>query len=727
MVYGEPSESNRSVIGFDTLTLPGQGASIDLAIDSGRMTATMPLKVRQHEGPDPSLVLRLAIYRPGWPSSSPEQRRRALYAVANVVFRAQDLILAALGPETLSTMNVWIEDAGAANGTEAASAPVPLYGVRPGPSGLSLWPPLETRRSLTVGGRIWSLHFRGHPAHADPLVWILPLAVFAAGLAITTLLVGLLASLKQTGQRARQMALTMTEQLQQNESRLQAIAQAVPDLLFVLDEEGRYIEVHGGQDELLASPKPTLLGHTLQEMLPPEVAQACMISLVRALASHQLQTVSYALNTPAGPISFEARLFEMATRVNGKRCVVVVARDITERSRVEENLRVTQKLESLGVLAGGIAHDFNNLLTAILGNLNLAQGQLQTEAKAGPYLHRVETAVLRAAELAHQMLAYSGRGTFTVASLDLNQVVNEMTELLSVSISKKATLHFELSPGLAPILADAAQIQQVVMNLVTNASEALEDRGGTIAIRTCLRLLDQAYLERNLPTQALEPGPYIALTVADSGCGMDPETLARIFDPFFTTKSTGRGLGLSAMLGILRGHRAGIRIDSEAGAGSTFQVLFPAAPAAPQSGLAQSPGSVACPLLAGTVLVVDDEPLIRTTISNLLETMGMQVIQAGDGLEALERHAEHGRRIDLVLMDITMPRMDGNQAFLALRQRDPELPVILCSGFTILEMAPPPPGTRPATFMQKPYRIGDLKQALQCALQERPLADKEPV
>jgi PAS domain S-box-containing protein len=723
VAYGEPPEANGTTIGFDTLSMPGQAASLDLAVASGHLVASAPMKARQYDGPDPCLVLRLAVYRPGLPAATPEQRRLSVYGVINGVFRAQDLIQAALGMATRSRMKVWIEDVGAAQAGTQASVPVFLYGEPFAPQASwsdRLWSPPQIERTHTVGGRIWRLHFRAHPARADLLDWLLPLGVLAAGLAVTFLLSRMLSSLNQTERRARTLASRMTEELQQNEARLQAIAQAVPDLLFVLDEDGRYVEVHGGQEDLLAAPRPELLGRSVTEVLPPEVAQLCLDSLGQALASHSLQTIGYGLATPSGLKTFEGRLMEMGTRMNGKRCVVILTRDITERVRAEENLRMTQKLESLGVLAGGIAHDFNNLLTAILGNLNLAQVRVGPEAAAAPYLHRVETAVLRAAELAHQMLAYSGRGTFTVSLQDLNQLVGEMTELLSVSISKNVQLRFDLAPDLPPILADAIQVQQVVMNLVTNASEAMAEGAGTISVATGLVHLDLAHLGTFHPTQALAPGRYVTLTVVDTGCGMDAPTLDRIFDPFFTTKSTGRGLGLSAMLGILRGHGAGIAIASVPGGGSTFRVCFPAA--APKESVPQPALALheAIRDLQGTILVVDDEATLRATVANLLDTLGLQVVEAADGVEALERLADPAHPIDLVLMDITMPRMDGNQAFLELRKQDPDLPVILCSGFTIQEMAAPPAGTRPAAFLQKPYRLRELQGALQRALQGRP-------
>ena len=723
VAYGEPGTLNRDLLGTDTLTRPGQRAALDLAIDSGQMVASRPVQVIQHEGPDPGIVLRYPVYRGRQPGSA-QERRKALYGVINAVCRAQDMIQSALAEGTLKNLSLWIEDSGSSiPGGEPVRGPLPLYGT-PFPARPTLGAILrghhERAECLEVGGRIWTLHCRANRAFLGEQEWLLPLGILTAGLVMSALLSGLVHSVALTGQRARHLAWRMTERLQQNESRLQAIAAAVPDLLFVVDEDGRYLEAYGHQEELLTVQKGQLLGHTVDEVLPPEVARTCMDGIREALATHQLQTVCYNLTTPGGRGTFEAHLMEMAAPQLGKRCVVALIRDITERSRAEENLRRSQKLESLGVLAGGIAHDFNNLLTAILGNLNLAQLHVPADSQAAPLLNRVETTVLRAAELAHQMLAYSGRGAFTVALLDLNQVVGEMADLLAVSISKKATLNLDQAQDLLPILADGAQLQQVVMNLVTNASEALGDKDGAITLRTGTETLDRAFLAAHCPAQGLEPGRYVTLVVTDTGCGMDGATLGRIFDPFFTTKSTGRGLGLSAMLGILRGHGAGISIESRPGLGSSFRIFFPAADPQESLAVAQAPEAAPPRALRGTILVVDDEPVVRATAMGIVKTLGLRVLGAADGVEALDVYRRHREEITLVFMDITMPRMDGNEAFLAIRDLDPQLPVILCSGFTVQEAVQAPAGTRPADFLQKPYRIADLKRTLQRALQGAP-------
>jgi len=392
----------------------------------------------------------------------------------------------------------------------------------------------------------------------------------------------------------------------------------------------------------------------------------------------------------------------------------LVRRDITELKRAEANLRQAQKMESLGLLAGGIAHDFNNLLTAMLGNLSLAQNELARGGSAGSYLENIEKTVLKASELTRQMLAYSGRGQYQVAPQDLNQVVQETAQLLEVSISKKIDLRFNLAPELSTFDGDVVQIQQVVMNLVTNASDAIGDAEGSITISTQSKTLDDAYIASTFPTQNLRPGAYVVLEVSDTGCGMNKEVLARIFDPFFTTKKTGRGLGLSAMLGILRSHGAGIKIYTEEGRGSSFKIFFPAHAERASIPKAVKPEGPA--RFTGTALLVDDEPVILESTAAIMSALGFKVITAIDGLDALAKFEAEPDRIDLALMDLTMPRMNGDEAFRRMHEIRPELPVILCSGYSEMDIAQEVGRHGPAAFLQKPYLLKDLKQALHACL-----------
>ncbi len=392
-------------------------------------------------------------------------------------------------------------------------------------------------------------------------------------------------------------------------------------------------------------------------------------------------------------------------------------RDLRERKRVEDErlhleqqLLHAQKLESLGVLAGGIAHDFNNILTSIIGNTDLALLHLEPDSPVKDKLERIEQGAVRAADLARQMLAYSGKGQLAIDILDLNRLVEDTLHMLEVSISKKAVLHLDLHQPLPWVEGDATQLRQVLMNLVINASEAIGDQSGVIALSTGCMVCSRPYLKDVWLDENLQEGTYVFLEVADTGCGMGKETLSRIFDPFFTTKFAGRGLGMAAVLGIVRGHKGAIKIHSEPGKGTTFKILLPAGPLLAELA-AQAPPAEAW-RGSGTILLVDDEETVRTVGAELLEEMGFQVLTAEDGGQALEVYRQHPD-IRLVLLDLTMPRMDGEQAFRELRQMDPQVQVILASGFSEYEVNQKFTGKGLVAFVQKPYRLAGLREALQ--------------
>jgi PAS domain S-box-containing protein len=399
---------------------------------------------------------------------------------------------------------------------------------------------------------------------------------------------------------------------------------------------------------------------------------------------------------------------------HGEPSNIVVAHDITERKRaeverleLEARIQHTQKLESLGVLAGGIAHDFNNLLMGVLGNASLALLDLPPESTVRGSVKRIETAAHRASDLTKQLLAYSGKGRFVVQYLDLSKVVEEMVHLLKTVISKKATLRFDFAPKLPSIEADATQMRQVVMNLITNASDALGEAAGIITIRTGVVDVDAGYLAGTYLDEDLDPGEYVYLEVADTGCGMDVEAIRKIFDPFYTTKFTGRGLGLAAVLGIVRGHHGAIDVDSEPGQGSCFKVLFPRA-APDHLPEARQRDEVETWRGSGAVLVVDDEETVRSVASLVLERYGFEVMTANDGEEAVEVYKEHRDRIRLVLLDMTMPRMGGEETFKALVELNPNVRILLSSGYNEQEAIGRFAGSGLAGFIQKPYTPTEL-------------------
>ncbi len=407
--------------------------------------------------------------------------------------------------------------------------------------------------------------------------------------------------------------------------------------------------------------------------------------------------------------------------------------DITDRKRAESDrlemerrLLHAQKLESLGVLAGGIAHDFNNLLVAILGNLDLALDDLPAESELRESVEHAMRASRRACDLTRQMLAYSGRGRFVVTPLSLNDLVQENLRILRVAGSPTVTMDVRLEAALPMIMADAGQLQQVVMNLITNASEAIGDHPGTMVVSTSVVEFEKSASASvpNIQPEPLAPGRYVKLEVADDGCGMDGETQKRLFEPFFSTKFTGRGLGMSAVLGIVRGHKGGIAVTSEPGRGTTIRVFFPALADEAKTGAGdegQSRGvalTVSSALGAskeacgGTILIVDDDDMVRDLCEAMVRRCGFQPLSAADGRQALELFDAHRGEIRGVILDLTMPTMDGVTAFDAFISREPRLRILLSSGYSEEDVLRQFRGRPVAGFLQKPFEFEIFCQTL---------------
>ncbi|MBI5564145.1 MAG: GAF domain-containing protein [Chloroflexi bacterium] len=377
--------------------------------------------------------------------------------------------------------------------------------------------------------------------------------------------------------------------------------------------------------------------------------------------------------------------------------------DITERLRAEEALRQTQKMESLGVLAGGIAHDFNNLLVAMLGQTSLALSRLPSDNEARPHVEKAVKAASRAADLTRQLLAYSGGGQFEQRPVQLNNLIQDNLHLFEVAVPKNVQLRSDLAAGLPLIDGDTGQLQQVIMNLIINASEAIGEQPGRVTVLTRPYTLtgNEAYWAQYTGLR-LPPGQYAQVAVTDTGGGMGTDTLARIFDPFFTTKFTGRGLGLAAVLGIVRGHGGGLQVDSRPEHGTTFYLLFPvstALPAAPGTEDHTTEGRMAGQL----ILVIDDEEPVRLAVADILDDCGLSVIAAEDGETGVRLYRERQAEIQLVLLDLSMPGQSGEETFQQLRALNPWVRVILSSGYNQAEVARRFAGAGYSGFIQKPY------------------------
>ncbi|HEO70880.1 MAG TPA: PAS domain S-box protein [Candidatus Hydrogenedentes bacterium] len=517
--------------------------------------------------------------------------------------------------------------------------------------------------------------------------------------------------------------------LRDSEERYRELFENANDIVYTHDLEGNLTSLNKAGERISGYSREEALKLNVMDIIAPEYRDLASKMVARKVANGGEDVTRYELEI----LGKEGRRIpiEVSTRVirRGGQAVGIqgIARDITERKRGEEKrsqleaqIRHTQKLEGLGVLAGGIAHDFNNLLVGILGNAGLALMKMPPRTPARSYVEKIEETAQRAAVLTNQMLAYSGKGAFVVQPLDLSRLAQDMGHLLSAAISKKAVLKYNCASGLPLIEGDAAQLQQVVMNLITNASDALGDDPGVITLSTMVVNATRSYLSETYLDDDLDEGFYVSLEVSDTGCGMDAETQARMFDPFYSTKFAGRGLGLAAVLGIVRGHRGAVKVYSEPGHGTMFKVLFPAAQCGEKRSEVERISDEYALLdewrASGLVLVADDEESVRAVARETLTERGFTVLTAEDGREAVEVFAKHAGDIVAVLLDLTMPVMSGEQTFDEMQKIRPEVPIILTSGYTEQDAVERFSGKEPAAFIQKPYPPRELVKVFQNVL-----------
>jgi len=501
----------------------------------------------------------------------------------------------------------------------------------------------------------------------------------------------------------------MEKALVESEERYRRVVEVSPEAIFI-HCHGRFVFMNQAGARLLGADNPEeLYGrlaldfvHSAQKDMVAQRIRNAWLRRDNPLIEEELVRLDGSVVT--------VEMVSAYLNYNGEDSVLAIARDISERKRMQDELVKAQKLESLGVLAGGIAHDFNNLLMAIIGNADLAMMQLKKESPVIDNLRKIEQAAAKAADLAKQMLAYSGKGKFIVEQINLNLLLEEMLHMLEVSISKKALLRLNLAASLPTVEVDATQLRQVVMNLVINASEAIGDKSGVIAITTGCMDCDKSYLKDIWLIENISEGLYVYLEVADTGCGMDKDTIGKIFEPFFTTKFTGRGLGMAAVMGIIRGHHGAIKVYSEPGKGTTFKILLPAS-GKPAELFNQEQSTDDDWKGCGTVLLVDDEETVRGIGREMLQVFGFKVVTACDGRDALEVYRDNPD-ITLVILDLTMPHMDGEECFRELRLVRPDIKVIMSSGYNEQEVADKFVGKGLAGFIQKPYTLSSLKAAI---------------
>ena len=495
--------------------------------------------------------------------------------------------------------------------------------------------------------------------------------------------------------------------LEESQHLLQAITDNSTALITVTDPENRFLLINKSFEAVLGRPQSEALGQTPADVLPGEIASIYALMTKTAWETRHVVDRELSFSVDNELRTYFAVAFPLGREPSESFGVGVVATDLTDakhaqetRQHLEAQVQHTQKLESLGLMAGGIAHDFNNILTSLLGNTELALNYSPEGSRTSAYLEKVVAGTKQAANLTNQMLAYAGKASFHQEAIDLNVLVQEMAELVRVSIPKKINFWTELSTERAVIQANRGQLSQLVMNLITNAGEAIGDQSGDVTVRT----------------QA--DGEAVRLEISDTGSGMDEQTRERIFDPFFSTKGPGRGLGLAAVQGIVKSAGASLRVESAPSRGSLFEVDFPAAKLTPAADDAPEPVSKT-EQWQGTILVVDDEPVVREMARELLEVAGFDVIEASDGHEAVDRFRSQGDAIDAILLDMTMPGMNGAEALAEIRKIEPHARVILTSGYDGQDTVASLSGAEGVAFLQKPYRARTLIAKLASVLENK--------
>ena len=534
-----------------------------------------------------------------------------------------------------------------------------------------------------------------------------------------------IASLQDITERKR-----AEEALRESEEKFRNLVETTSDWIWETGADGTYTYSSPGVRDLLGYEPDEVIGRKAFDFMPADEAGRVMAQFARISAERRpfFNLENLNLSKDGRGVILETSGVPRCDPQGNLLGYRGIDRDITERTlaeaerlEMERRLLHAQKLESLGVLAGGIVHDFKNLLMAVIGNLDLALRDQSPTSAARPHLDRALQAARRSADLTRQMLAYSGKGRFVIRRMDLSELVRENTNLFRTAISRTVSMNLCLTHENSAIEADPGQVQQVIMNLITNASEAIGEKAGVITLTTGVTAFDGAYLSKSRLNENPPAGRFAYIEVSDTGCGMDDETNQRLFDPFFTTKFTGRGLGMAAVLGIVRGHKGAIMVQSAVGQGSTIRVLFPAAEAISAATVSDSVGFAdrsGAKALLGTVLVVDDEEVVREVCATFLERLGLQTITAADGEEGLKLFKRHADEIGCVLLDLTMPRMDGISTFREMKRLRPDIPVILCSGYDEQEATQHFTNEGLAGFLQKPYSLEDLQNKLEPVLKD---------
>ena len=504
---------------------------------------------------------------------------------------------------------------------------------------------------------------------------------------------------------------SINQALDQAELQYKDIFDNISVCMFLVDitTDGRfkYAGFNRAEEEAVGLTNAEVTGKFVEELFSEDLAKKLTGNYRRCLELGLPINYDDELNLPGGLRYFHSNLIPMRDGFGRIHRIVGACVDVTDFKRTQEAALARQKLESLGVLAGGIAHDFNNLLGGILAQAELAETEVAVGAPPGQELQTIKNVAIRAGEMVRELMVYSGQDEARLDPLDLSQLVEEMLELLKISISKHATLRVDLPKNLPAVRANAVQLRQVVMNLITNASEALGDNEGIISVSVEKVASEQGASVRSQSQPSA--GGQLRLEVSDTGCGMTAGTLAKIFDPFFTTKVSGRGLGLAAVQGVIRSHGGAINVVSFPGQGSRFEILLPySGEPANKSNMVLAAPAAESGRSAGTVLVVEDEDTLRRAVSKMLRKERFAVIEAGDGTTGANLFRVNEPHIDVVLLDITLPGMSGREVLKEMRRIRPDVKVVLTTAFNPDSALSAIEGWHLCGFIRKPYQFAEL-------------------
>jgi two-component system cell cycle sensor histidine kinase/response regulator CckA len=750
--FVDPAAGNQRVLGYDLLAVSALKEMLDRARDAQDVMVSASLEMPYADKVVWGVMAAVPIYRPSLRPATVEQRRAEFQGcvLAQVVFKPfMDSIA-----ERVKGLDLDFIMTDTGQGAKESGRELVLYSraTRDGGKTSEDITLEQMRRSfhveqpIEIGGLRWTFFFRrGHNWSHWPQLFA-PSLILISGLLMTAMAARRLFRIRRQAVVVEGLIHQRTAQLAEANSRLQdeigerieaenalgyernllrTLLDRLPDAVFLMDRSGRYIMLNDAHRRLLRlERREDAIDRPVREVGPARLAEALNDGWERVASTGEAElNLEFPLLVDQEPeLVLNVSRLPLRQADGAVDRLAVLVRDVTparkaeaERQEFDRHLQQIQKLESLGLIAGGVAHDFNNLLTVVKGNVSLARADIPDYSPVTLCLDQIDETVVRAADLCKQMLAYAGRDRFVVRLFDLSRLAEETMDLLRLSVGKKAEVRLDLSKQLPAISGDTTQMRQILLNLAINASEALDESGGVIRISTSLLKADRKFLAETILGADLKEGTYVCLEVSDTGCGMAPETLKHIFDPFFTTKFLGRGLGLAAVLGIVRTHSGAVHVSSEPGKGTTFRLLLPAATgqAEPEARLSSADESW---LGEGSLLVVDDEASVRAVTAGILERKGFTVHLASDGRDGADRFAAAPDQFRAVLLDLTMPRLNGEETLREIRRLRPRIPVLLMSGFNSHEAENRFAGLGLNGFLQKPFGGDDLLQAVRAML-----------